>query len=125
LDITITNAELILMRLLWTESPLNAREITQRLHAEKKWHRKTVNTLLSRLEKKAVLRVQKQADGINYFSPLVDQGAYMRVATSNFVDRLFGGDIAPLVASFAKDRSLDSRQLAELQGLLKELSDDD
>ena len=125
MELTITNAELVLMQLLWKESPLNAREITQRLQSETQWHRKTVNTLLSRLEKKSVLRVKKEQDGINYFSPLVDEATYRRVATSSFVDRLFDGDIAPLVASFAGGRSLDSKQRAELRGLLKELSDDD
>ena len=125
MEFTITNAELILMRLLWKESPLNAREITKRLHTETQWHRKTVNTLLSRLEKKSALEVHKKDDGINYFGPLIDEASYMRAATSSFVDRLFDGNITPLIASFAKSRSLDSKQLAELQGLLKELSDDD
>ena len=82
-------------------------------------------TLLSRLEKKSALLAHKKPDGINYFTPLVDEATYMRMATSHFVDRLFGGNIAPLIASFARDRPLDSAQLAELQGLLKELSDDD
>lgn len=125
MEITITNAELILMQLLWREVPLNAREITQKLNPATRWHRKTVNTLLSRLEKKSVLLVQKKPDGINYFSPLVDESTYTRSATSHFVDRMFGGNIAPLIASFAKGRSIDPEQLAELQGLLNELSDDD
>ena len=125
MEFTITNAELVLMRLLWKESPLNAREITRRLHSETQWHRKTVNTLLSRLEKKSALKVHKKDDGINHFSPQIDEASYMRAATSSFVDRLFDGNIAPLIASFAKSRSLNSEQLAELQGLLKELSDDD
>lgn len=125
MKVAITDAELILMRLLWSESPLNAREITRRLESETEWHRKTVNTLLSRLEKKSALLAHKKPDGINYFTPLVDEATYMRLATSHFVDRLFGGNIAPLIASFAQDRPLDSAQLAELQGLLKELSDDD
>ncbi len=125
MEFTITNAELVLMRLLWKESPLNARQITQRLYSEKQWHRKTVNTLLSRLEKKSALLVTKKDDGIKYFSPQVDVATYMRVTTSNFVDRLFDGKIVPLIASFAEGRSLDSKQIAELQCLLKELSDDD
>lgn len=125
MKIEITDAELILMRLLWRESPLNAREITRRLESETEWHRKTVNTLLSRLEKKSALLAHKKQDGINYFTPLVDEGTYMRLATSHFVDHLFGGNIAPLIASFAEGRPLDSKQVAELQGLLKELSDAD
>jgi len=124
-DITITNAELILMRLLWREHPLNARQITKRLATDNSWHRKTINTLLSRLEKKAALSVRKHGDGLKYFTPAVDEAAYSQTATSHFVDRLFGGKIAPLVASFAKDRPLTPEQVTELRQLLEELSDDD
>ena len=125
MEITITDAELILMRLLWRENPLNARQITERLASDKNWHRKTINTLLSRLEKKAALSVCKHEDGIKYFTPEVDEAEYHQTATAHFVDRLFGGKIAPLLASFAKDRPLTPEQVTELRGLLEELSDDD
>lgn len=125
MDISITDAELVLMRLLWKENPLNSRQITERLASSKDWHRKTVNTLLGRLEKKSVLSARKHEDGIKYFTPIVEKAEYSRTATSQFVDRLFGGEIAPLVASFAKKRPLSSEQIAELQSLLKEFSDDD
>lgn len=125
MDISITDAELVLMRVLWQESPLNARQITDRLASSKDWHRKTVNTLLGRLEKKSALSACKHEDGIKYFTPAVEEAEYNRTATSQFVDRLFDGEIAPLVASFAKGRPLTPEQINELQGLLKELSDDD
>ncbi len=125
MEITITDAELILMRLLWREHPLNARQITEQLGSDKKWHRKTINTLLSRLEKKTALSARKHEDGIKYFSPAVDEATYNQTVTSHFVDRLFGGNIAPLLASFAKDRPLTPEQVTELRRLLEELSDDD
>jgi len=123
-EFVITDAELVLMQLLWRESPLTAREITERLEPETHWHRKTVNTLLSRLEKKGALAAEKQ-HGVNCFFPQIDQQSYEQSATSSFVDRLFGGNIAPLLASFAGKRPLDPDQVAELKGLLEELSDDD
>lgn len=125
MDFTISNAELVVLRLLWKQSPLNAREITGHLQAEKQWHRKTVNTLLSRLEKKTAIQASVENDGIKYFSPLVDQATYMQSATSNFVDHLFDGKLTPLIASFAGGRSLQRNEIAELQQLLEELSDDD
>lgn len=124
MSISITDAELALMRVLWKESPLNARDITERLESEKDWHRKTVNTLLSRLEKKGVIRVSR-VDGVKQFSPMVEKEAYARMATSQFVDQLFDGDIAPLVASFAGSRRLDADQIKELQGIIQDLTDDD
>jgi predicted transcriptional regulator len=125
MTVSITDAELALMQVLWKQSPLTAREITERLQTEKDWHRKTVNTLLSRLEKKAAVRVAKDRGDVKRFSPLIEKQAYARMATSQFVDQLFDGDIAPLVASFAGSRRLDSAQISELQGLLEALSDDD
>ncbi len=125
MDITISDAELVLMHLLWQEHPLNARQIAERLATEKDWHRKTVNTLLSRLEKKSALSVNKHEDGLKYFSPAVDKEAYTQTATSQFVDRVFDGEITPLLASFAKGRPLNPEQLEEIRALLKELSDDD
>lgn len=125
MDTTITDAELVLMRVLWLERPLNARQIMERVEPDNHWHRKTINTLLSRLEKKSVLSVRKHSDGIKYFSPAVEEAAYNQSVTSSFVDRLFDGNIAPLLASFAKSRPLTAEQLAELRGLLEELSDDD
>ena len=125
MDFSITNAELVVMKLLWKESPLNAREIYKRLHPETQWHRKTINTMLSRLQKKTALQVTKQDDGVNYYHPQVDEATYMRVTTSHFIDHLFDGNITPLIASFAGGRSLEPKQIEELQDLLKELSDDD
>lgn len=125
MDVGITHAELALMRLIWRNSPLNARQITDKLAPEKDWHRKTVNTLLGRLKKKGALATHKQDDGINYYTPLVEEEAYHQATTSIFVDQVFGGLIAPLVACFAKTRPLTTEQVAELRQLLEELSDYD
>ena len=124
MEITITDAELVLMRKLWESNPLNARQITEQVGTEKDWHRKTINTLLSRLEGKAAVSVQKHADGIKYYTPLIAEDQYSQSVTSQFVDNLFGGNITPLIASFAKDRPLSEAQIGELRELLEELSDD-
>jgi len=122
-ETAITDAELALMQVLWREGPLNARQITERLEADRGWHRKTVNTLLSRLENKSAVRAEKR-DGVNSFTPLVDAERYAQSATSQFVDRLFGGKLAPLIASFAEQRPLPPDELAELRKLLEDLGDD-
>lgn len=124
MTIPITNAELELMQVLWDNSPLTAREITAQLNSRKEWHRKTVNTLLSRLEKKGALRVDTPDEGARRFAPAIEQKEYARSATSEFVDQVFGGDLAPLVASFADGRSLDANQIEEIQDLLDSLRDD-
>ncbi len=125
MTLDITDAELVLMQLLWTESPLTARELTERLEKDKGWHRKTVNTLLSRLARKNVIQREKGPGGISNWHPLVDRETYRKTVTASFVDEHFNGEIAPLVASFAKGRSLDDSQVAELQALLDSMFEDD
>lgn len=121
----ITDAELVLMRLLWKESPLTAREITQRLDSDRGWHRKTVNTLLSRLSRKEAVLAEQNADGVQAFSPLLEEQSFKQSVTSQFVDDLFDGDIAPLVASFTSSRTLDAGQLEQLRRILRDIDDPD
>lgn len=124
MDIAITEAELAVMKVLWEHSPMNARQITDLLSEQKSWHRKTVNTLLSRLEKKGAIEGRSHEDSIRHYAPRIDRESYGRSAATELVDNLFGGDIAPLVACFAKGGRLTDSQIAELQKLLGELSDD-
>lgn len=125
MSISITNAELTVMQALWKQGPLNARQITDQTQAERGWHRKTVNTLLARLVKKGAIAEEKPDGSVKVYSSLIEKDEYARAATSKLVDRLFGGDIAPLVASFADGRGLKTEQIEELKGLLDELADDD
>ncbi len=124
MNITITDAELAVMKALWEASPLNARQITERLSAEKDWHRKTVNTLLSRLEAKGAIAAAKDESGVRQFTPRIEQEAWGHTAASELVDTLFDGELAPLVACFARNRPLSEQQIAELRRLVEELDDE-
>lgn len=124
MTISITNAELTVMQALWSKSPLTARQITEQTTVERDWHRKTVNTLLARLVKKSAIEVFGDDGGPKRYAPLIEKQDYALAVTSKLVDRLFGGDIAPLVANFAGGRKLNREQIEELKELLEDLSDD-
>lgn len=124
MNISITDAELAVMKVLWEASPLNARQITERLSAEKDWHRKTVNTLLSRLETKGAIAASRDETSVRHFTPRIEQEDYGHTAASELVDTLFDGELAPMVACFARKRPLSEKQIAELRRLVEELEDD-
>lgn len=111
------------MRVLWDESPLSAREGTERLADEKEWHRNTVNTFLSRLKKKNAVITASRKGGVEYYSPQLDEATYTSAATHQFVAQLFDGRITPLVASFANEGQLTAEQIQELGQLLENLSE--
>lgn len=115
----ITQAELIVMEVLWADSPLPASDIANAL-AQKNWNIKTIKTLLSRLVDKQALSTTK--DGRRFlYAPLISREAYAATAAQSLSDRLFGGRAAPLVAHLAEGRGLSDEDIAELEMILAEL----
>ncbi|MBI1366792.1 MAG: CopY family transcriptional repressor [Alphaproteobacteria bacterium] len=116
----ITDAEYVVMEVLWNDAPLAAAEVATRLKDKKRWRVQTVKTLLSRLVEKGA--VNAEPDGRRYlYRPLVTRGAYARQATRSLADRLFGGRAAPLVAHLADAGALTRDDIAELEAILEEL----
>src|SRR5258706_4403512 len=94
----ISELEWQVMKVVWARSPIQASEIIETLQADDpKWHHKTVKTLVNRLMKKRALGFKK--DGRAYlYSPRVREEDCVRVASESFLERVFNGALAPLVA---------------------------
>jgi len=105
--IRISQSELDVMDVLWTQSPLGASEVAANLAERKDWNIRTIKTLLSRLVEKGALSTETEG--------------YAAGATRRLSDRLFGGRAAPLVMHLAKDDGLSAADIAELEALLKKL----
>jgi BlaI family penicillinase repressor len=116
----ISDAEHAVMEVLWKRAPLTATEVADRVVEEKDWSLQTVKTLLSRLAAKAVVGTER--DGRRFlYSPLVERDAYLTGVSRNFVDRLFGGKVMPLVAHLAEADELSADDIREIEELLREL----
>ena len=55
------------------------------------------------------------------YSPTFTRDEWLRTESIGFVDKRFGGRVAPLVAHFAKHRKLTKSDLADLKRLIAEL----
>lgn len=116
----ISDAEHAVMEVLWKRAPLTATEVADQVVHEKDWSLQTVKTLLSRLAAKAVIGTER--DGRRFlYSPLVERDAYLTGVSRNFVDRLFGGKVMPLVAHLAEADELSAEDIREIEELLREL----
>ena len=61
-------------------------------------------------------------DGRRYlYFPLIEEGDYKARAARQFVDRVFSGRAAPLVAHLVDTRGLTADDIAELEKLLGDL----
>jgi BlaI family penicillinase repressor len=107
------------MRVLWAQSSSTANAVVEALASRMDWKPRTVQTLLRRLVDKKAVRFEKR--GREYvFHPVVDEKEYTHRASLKFLDRFFGGAIAPFLACFLEREKLTPEQVAELRRLLSE-----
>jgi predicted transcriptional regulator len=120
----ISEAESIVMDVLWRQQPLAAEDVVAALAESQPWQEATINTLLNRLLKKGAIKASK--DGRRYlYTPVLQRQAWMLGESQGLLERLFDGRVAPLVAHFSEHRKLSRKDIAELRKLLEELDDDD
>jgi len=116
----ISGAESHIMEALWTQGPLTAEEIVQTVGPAQEWGEATVKTLINRLLKKKAL-ASERTGGRAIYKPIVSREAYVTGESQGLLDRLFGGQIAPLVAHYAQHRALSRQELARLKTLIADL----
>ena len=119
----ISEAESVVMDVLWRTHPLGAEDVVLALADRQDWQEATIKTLLNRLLNKCAIAAEKE--GRRYlYSPLLRREDWVLEESRGLLDRLFDGRVAPLVAHFSEQRKLSRKDIAELRKLLEELDDD-
>ncbi|MHB8447307.1 MAG: BlaI/MecI/CopY family transcriptional regulator [Rudaea sp.] len=119
----ISEAESVVMDVLWRKHPLGADEVVAALAERTDWQEPTVKTLLNRLLKKRAIAAER--DGRRYlYRPVLKREDYVHSASKSLLDRLFDGRVAPLVAHFSEQRRLSKKDIAELKRLIEEIEHD-
>ena len=108
---------------MWRKSPLTAEQIFAAVGPENGWAPATVKTLVTRLLKKNAIAGAREAYGYCY-RPLVARAQYVQSESQGLLDRLFKGEVAPLVAHFAEHRKLSARDLKQLKALIAKIEED-
>lgn len=123
-NIAISEAESLVMETLWQRHPMAAEEVSAILVQQQDWQEATVKTLLNRLLKKGAIKAEK--DGRRFlYSPVLKREQWLMCESKGFLDRMFNGRIAPLVAHFSEQKKLSKQDIAELKRLIGELGDDE
>jgi BlaI family penicillinase repressor len=113
----VSEAEWLVMKVLWGRSPLTANEVADALVDRTDWKPKTVKTLLSRLVRKKALGFEQAGKAYRY-QPLVSEEACARVRRRTLLQRVYDGAITPMLAAFIEDEDLTAEEIAELRRLL-------
>jgi BlaI family transcriptional regulator, penicillinase repressor len=120
----ISDAERQIMEQLWKGKPLSPEDIVAAVGPANEWADGTVRTLVHRLLRKKAIAGKKEAGGYVYRA-LISRADYVREESQGFLDRLFGGQFAPMVAHLAEERQLTARDIQKLKALIKELEKGD
>jgi predicted transcriptional regulator len=118
--VAVSEAESVVMDVLWREHPLSADEVVAALAKTTDWQEPTIKTLLNRLLKKRAIAAER--DGRRYlYRPLLKRQDYVHAESKGLLDRLFDGRVAPLVAHFSEHHKLSKKDIAELKQLIREI----
>lgn len=119
----ISEAEAVVMNVLWRKSPRSAEDVLAEVGAANDWQEGTVKSLLNRLLKKGALSAER--DGRRYlYAPQISREQYVMGESKGLLDRLFDGRVAPLVAHFSEHHKLSGKDIAELKRLIAEIDDE-
>ena len=115
----ISDAEWVVMKVLWEESPLTSTSIIEALRPKTNWNPKTIHSLIHRLVKKKILDVNKDCTQFQFY-PLIKKKYCVMEATLSFIQKVYDGSHNLMIANCIKNEKLSQKEIAELQNLLNE-----
>ncbi|MCB1211096.1 MAG: BlaI/MecI/CopY family transcriptional regulator [Verrucomicrobiales bacterium] len=114
----ISDAEWTVMREFWARGEATSADVIETLLETQSWKPPTIQTLISRLVKKGALGFTRQ--GREYlYRPLVAEEDCRHEVSRSFVDRVFGGKLAPMLSCFLEREKLSAKELDELRKILE------
>lgn len=113
-----TELELDILKILWVESPLQVREVRERLaKSGRRLAHSSVITMLNIMHRKGFLRRQTDAKAF-LFAPRVDKDRVTGNMMRDLMSRAFDGSPKALVLNLLNTADLDADELAELRKLI-------
>ncbi|MGH7136498.1 MAG: BlaI/MecI/CopY family transcriptional regulator [Pirellulales bacterium] len=113
-----TELELTILKVLWRQSPLLARDVQNALAQERRELAKTtVITTLNTMVDKGYLRRKKRGNSF-LFSPRIDEPTVSGRVLSDVVDRVFDGSTSAVLLKLFDVRNVESGELKELRRMI-------
>ena len=119
LGVAISDAEWQVMNVIWQKQPLTAQQVIAELENLAGWAPATIKTMLHRLAKKGILAFEEEGNRFLYCAAVKQADCVKQVGRS-FLQRVFQGEAAPLLAHFLKTSKLSADEIAELREILNE-----
>jgi BlaI family transcriptional regulator, penicillinase repressor len=116
-DVSLSDMQVALMRTLWDAGRATTAEVHERVGKPRQLAYTTVATLLTRLEKRGLVKSVKE-QGERVFKPTVTESEVTRSMVSSLVDTLFRGDPSALVSHLVNEKDIDRDDIEAVRKLM-------
>ena len=114
-----TDAELSILRVLWTRGPSTVRQVLETLAGERGTGYTTVLKLLQIMTEKGLV-ARDESDRTHVYHARYGEADTQRQLVDDLLDRAFGGSAMQLVMSALSSRKTSRKELAEIRRLIEE-----
>jgi predicted transcriptional regulator len=118
----LSTTERQVLEALWELGPATVRQVHDALRARRRWAYTTVQTLLSRLEAKGYVEIDRSGFA-HLFRPVVSREALLRQRLDELADELCQGAKTPLVLALVDAQGLEPKDFERLRALLARLDE--
>lgn len=117
MNVSISEAEWQVMRIIWTQQPVDSRTIIDYLAESTAWKPATIKTLLGRLVKKDLVSMENDGKKF-YYRARVAEEETVRSATADFFERVCSQKLGHTVAELLQEVPLTKEDIQELVQVL-------
>lgn len=116
--------ELCVLKALWRQAPLSAREIHEAVQDELAWSFSSTRKTIERMMEKQMV-AQHVRHGVQVYEALLDKVETLAAYAHDFGTRIMELDTPLPVNMFAGSKLVDASELAQLEQMLSDWPDED
>jgi predicted transcriptional regulator len=117
-------SELTILKALWKQQPLSAREVHEAVAGELEWSFSSTRKTLDRMLEKQMVG-QHTAHGVNVYSALLEKVGTLAAFAHDFGRRVMEIDAPLPVTMFTGSKLVDQQELAQLEQMLQQWPSDE
>lgn len=114
----LTEAEWVIMKVVWENEPCAAGTVQETLAKSKDWAYSTVKTTMDRMAKKGFLKIRKIRN-LQLFSSAISEVDAKRGEFRKMLKRAFDGALTPMMQFLIEHEGLSKAESAQLRKLVK------
>ena len=118
-NLELFESEWAILQKVWELEPCAAPTVQEALKGEKEWAYTTVKTMMDRMVKKGLLKIQKIRN-LNLYSSVVTQSQARKSEIKRTLQRAFDGTFTPLMQFLIENDQLSEEEYSHLEMLIKE-----